>query len=312
MKHVIFYICIFTSLLVKGQNVITEELSLSNGAISLPGTLSYPESNKKLPLVIFIHGSGNVDRNGNQKISVMETKANYIKLLSDSLNTRGIAFYRYDKRTSVPENLKLMLNDLVFDDIVDDAKIVIDHFKNDKRFSSLILIGHSQGSLTAMLATDKAVKKYISLAGPAASIDVMLTNQMAKKSEAFGPIVQAHFKELKETDTILKVNPYLVNLFIPKTFTFINSWMRYIPTEEIKNIKASTLIIQGDADIQVTVKDAESLYKVKPDATLVIIKNMNHVLKEVHTEKENQESYYSANFALSSELVETVAEFIKQ
>ena len=67
-----------------------------NDSIKLPGTLSYNKDLKSQPLVIFIHGSGNVDRNGNQ--SGVNVQANYIKQFRDSVNKYDIAFFSYDKR----------------------------------------------------------------------------------------------------------------------------------------------------------------------------------------------------------------------
>ncbi|MCQ0110187.1 hypothetical protein SAMN04487906_2689 [Zhouia amylolytica] len=312
MKQLVFYICLFTNLICQSQDIKQEEVALYNDNIALPGTLSYPGSNEKMPLAIFIHGSGNVDRNGNQKLGTIEIKANYIKLLADSLNARGIAFYRYDKRTSIAENIKLMSDKTVFEDLVTDVKVIIDYFKKDKRFTNITLIGHSQGSLTAMLAQDTNVTNYISLAGPSEDFETLIMRQINAQSAALSPTVKAHFEELKKTDTILNVNPYLVGIFAPANHHFLKSYIAYKPLEEIKNVKARTLIIQGDADIQVRIEDAKNLFNAKPDADLRIIKDMNHVLKEVHTLKENNESYYSANFALASELVETITEFINK
>ena len=39
-----------------------EEINLNNGVIQLPGTLTYTYD--KSPLIIWVHGSGGVDRNG--------------------------------------------------------------------------------------------------------------------------------------------------------------------------------------------------------------------------------------------------------
>ena len=80
--------------------------------------------------------------------------------------------------------------------------------------------------------------------------------------------------------------------------------------EEIKNVKVPTLIINGDKDFQVQVSDAENLKKAKPNADLFIIKNMNHVLKNIEKEEDNLASYYSADFLISKELIKTIVEFI--
>ena len=143
MKKVIFLGLLVLFSKTISQEIKTEQVFLKNGAIQLPGELTYPDANAAMPLVLFIHGSGNVDRNGNQEPII---KANYIKQLAEGLNAKGVAFYRYDKRTATKENLSLLKN-VVFEDLVADAKIAINHLATDQRFSSIHLIGHSQGSL---------------------------------------------------------------------------------------------------------------------------------------------------------------------
>ncbi len=45
------------------SQIISEEVLIKNDSIELPGTLSF--SKKQSKLIIWIHGSENVDRNGN-------------------------------------------------------------------------------------------------------------------------------------------------------------------------------------------------------------------------------------------------------
>ena len=89
----LFFIHLFSIALVSAQ-ITNEEILIKNDTIELPGTLSY--SKKNSPLLIWIHGSGNVDRNGNQGTMV---KANYIQQFRESINKNEIAFFSYDKRT---------------------------------------------------------------------------------------------------------------------------------------------------------------------------------------------------------------------
>lgn len=297
-----------------GQEVISEKTDLKNGKISIPGTLSYPKLDKKLPLAIFVHGSGNVDRNGNQGAVI---KANYIAQLADNLNKKGLAFYRYDKRTSNPSNISLLKN-ITIHDFVSDVTIAIKNFKDDKRFKSIHLIGHSQGSLVAMLAADSNIKSYISLAGPSESIDKTLVTQITNQNPQIGEIAKQHINELKKTDTILSVNPFLVQLFAPQNQKFLKDWMLLTPTDEIKKIKKPILIIQGEKDLQVTGTDANNLISacaineagLDAPAELVLIEQMNHVLKTVKNQNENQQSYTSPDYPISTILVETIANFI--
>lgn len=290
--------------------IITEDILLKNDSIQLPGTLTYTKNETPQPLVIFIHGSGNVDRNGNQ---AGLSNANYIKQLSDSLALRNIAFYRYDKRTATPSNIKFIMKALYFEKFVEDAELAIKHFKDDKRFSNITLIGHSQGSLIAMLASKHTVNKYISLAGPANTIDVSIVKQIKlQNGDSLATLVKAHFKELRETGTIKNVDPNLLSLFNAQNIPFIKSWMAYNPTEEIKALNIPVLILNGTKDLQVFENDAKALHAAKTESQLIMIKDMNHVLKTITNNADNKKSYSAPDFSLSKKLIIVLTKFIKK
>lgn len=280
----------------------SEEIMINNLVIQLPGTLTY--TLEKQPLLIWVHGSGGVNRDGNQP--------QYIKQFRDAINKENMAFFSYDKRTANPNNVRFIQEDgIYFSDFVSDIKEVIHHFKNDKRFSKIILIGHSQGSLIAMLALDN-IDKYISLAGAGETIDKTLVRQITKQSHEFGKLTEQYINELMTTGEIKEVNPNLMSLFAKQNQPFIKSWITVNPIEEIKKVAIPTLIINGDKDFQVLINDAENLHKAKPDAELVIIKNMNHVLKHIEKDEDNMKSYMSSDFKISEELITTIVEFVKK
>jgi len=292
------------------ENIISEEILITNNSIQLPGTLSYTNSLKSQPLAIFIHGSGNVDRNGNQaKVNI---NANYIKQLADSLNDRGIAFYRYDKRSATEENLKFMLEDMDFYNFVEDANLAVRKFKNDNRFNSITLIGHSQGSLTAMLAAKKDVDKYVSIAGVSDDMGTFIINSYRLYSEEMGNMAKEQITELKETGTIETVNPALAHLFSKPNQPFFITWAAYHPSKEIKTLKIPVLILHGTTDLQVKVREAEKLHEAHPNSELVLIENMNHVLKTIEKDEDNMKSYYSSDYPLSTKLINTLESFIKK
>lgn len=285
--------------------VKSEEININNQAIQLPGTLTYPAKN--IPLLIWVHGSGPVDRNGNQP--AQNVKANYIKQFRDAVNKENIAFFSYDKRTANNKNREF-LKDTQAKDFAFDAEEIVNHFKKDKRFSDIILVGHSQGSLIAMMALDK-VDKYISIAGAGETVDKTIVKQLTAQSADFGKIAASHFKELKETGKVENVNPNLISIFAKPNQSFWASWMQLDPIKEIKNIKIPVLIINGDKDIQVKIENANALHAANKTSELVIIKNMNHVLKDIQKEEDNIKSYYSDEYPISIELIQTILEFVK-
>ncbi|MCT4699621.1 alpha/beta hydrolase family protein [Tenacibaculum haliotis] len=307
MIRILTFIIIYSfSIVVAFAQVKSEEILIKNNEIELPGTLTF--TSEKTPLLIWIHGSGNVDRNGNQRPYV---KANYIKQFRDSVNQHNIAFFSYDKRTANQKNMPILKKGILFDSFISDAQKVISHFKNNKRFSEIILIGHSQGSLVAMLAS-KNSNKYISLSGPSSSIDQKIVEQMRAKNPLIVNTLQEHFKELKETGEIKNVDPTLVTMFTPQNTPFFKSWMKHNPSEEIKKLKIPVLIINGTKDLQVTIEDAKTLHKFSLKSELVIIENMNHVLKHIDKDDDNMKSYFSADFPLSDKLIKTVVSFVKK
>jgi hypothetical protein len=280
---------------------------MSNGEIMLPGTLSYPEASDPVPLVVFIQGSGNVDRNGNQAGTVVQ--ANYIKTLRDSLNSKGIGFYSYDKRTAVRDNISKLKN-IVFEDLVADASLAINQFITDERFGSVHVIGHSQGSLVGMMSLSPKVKSFISLAGPGVSIDRKIVEQISNQSAQLGDLAAKHFQELQETDTIVTINPMLVQIFAPQNHRFLKAYAALDPAEEIKKVSIPTLIINGEADIQVSPDDARLLHEALPGSQLEIIPRLNHVLKEVNSRLENQQAYMQPDIPLSLPLLQSISSFI--
>jgi len=311
MRTIAYFLIWFITNSIVAQVLITsEDILIMNDSIKLPGTLSYDATLKSQPLAIFVHGSGNVDRNGNQ--ITVNIKGNYIKQLADSLNQLGIAFYRFDKRTATKENLKYLKDDMRFDYFVDDVKLAINTFKDDQRFSSITLIGHSQGSLVAMLASDEGVDKYISIAGIAEDMDTFIINSYKQVSEAMSNLAREQIEELKTTGKIENIDPSLAHLFSKPNQPFFLSWMKYIPSEEIKKLEIPILILNGTKDLQVFEDQAEKLHKANPKSKLVLINNMNHVLKHIDKDEDNVKSYFSPDYPLSEELIKIIDFFIKQ
>lgn len=306
--HRLFWVFLFPYMLFS-QEMLTESVVVYNEAIELSGTLKLPSENKAQTLVIFIHGSGPIDRNGNAPKSPM--KPNYIQQLGDTLQTRGIAFFSFDKRTANPKNIPYLATTR-FQDFGADVALLINYFKQDGRFKKLFLIGHSQGSLIAIQQKSPFITGIISLAGGGTSVDNVLIRQLEAQNPAFGPIVKAHITELMETDTILKVNPFLTGLFGAGQQQFLKSWIQVDPIIEIKNQTKPILILQGDEDLQVSSADAKALASANKNSELVLIPKMNHVLKTVENARENQQSYYDFNFPLSAKLITKILTFITQ
>lgn len=75
------------------------------------------------------------------------------------------------------------------------------------------------------------------------------------------------------------VSPDLQSLFRSSVQPYMISWLKYNPANELAKVDSRVLILQGTTDLQVVATDAEALKKGKPDAKIVYMVGMNHVLK---------------------------------
>lgn len=273
------------------------------------GSLLVPASEEKPPLVIILAGSGPTDRNGNQ--SFMKNDA--YKKLARGLAEEGIASFRYDKRLFQIQKLKLKEEDFRFDDFVTDAVSVVDHFEDMEDFGKIIILGHSQGSLVGMLAAEENADAFISIAGAGRPIDSIIVDQIAQQMPGFKESSRQAFDEMRENGSTSSYNPFLESIFRPSLQPFMLSWMIHDPTKEIANLNIPVLIINGTNDFQVTVSEAELLKKGKPEAELVLLEGMNHVLTNIEGDDTltNSKSYNEPGLPLHPELVPVISAFIK-
>jgi uncharacterized protein len=276
----------------------------------LNGTLYTPiKQSKKTNLVILIAGSGPTDRDGNQKMM----PNNSLKLLAEAVANNGIAVYSYDKRIFAQMAAgQLDEASLSFDDFIDDAKAVLLYFKNQKKYHTITIAGHSEGALIGMVAANGNADAYISIAGAGRPIDEVLLEQIGKQAPFLKEEVEKDLATLKSGNTFELKNQMLATLFRASVQPYMISWIKYNPQTEIKKLHIPTLLINGDKDIQVSVNDAQLLYQAQPKATLKIIPNMNHIFKEIKgDDTENKASYTNPDLPISKELPSVLTAFIQ-
>jgi alpha-beta hydrolase superfamily lysophospholipase len=236
-------------------------------------------------------------------------------MLSEGLAGSGISSLRFDKR-GIGKSKAALTNesDLRFETYINDVISWISLLKTDKRFLKIILLGHSEGSLIGIVAADQiAVSGFISLAGAGKSADKLLQDQLRSKLPP--QLINESDKildSLKAGKTIKNVNPNLMALYRPGVQPYMISWIRYDPAKELAKLKIPVLIIQGTTDLQVSVEDSKLLSASKPDAGLLIIENMNHVLKDSDSDiQRNMATYTNPDLPLKSGLVDGIVKFIK-
>lgn len=289
-----------------------ELLTIKTSTGKLYGSLLTAKTDGPTPIAIIIPGSGPTDRNGNSP--ALPGKNNSLKLLAEGLAEQGIASLRYDKRGAGKNAQAIMKEeDLRFDIFIKDAEMWMEKLDKDERFTDIFAIGHSQGSLVGMVAAqDSEADAFISIAGAGRSIDQVLAEQLKTLPDDLYKESEEILEALKKGKTVDEVDPQLMSVFKPSVQPFLISWMNYEPTEEIQQLKVPKLIINGKHDIQVPVSDAEALAKADPEATLLLIDEMNHVLKQAPADREkNLATYSDPSLPLADGLLSGIQEFLR-
>ncbi|HNX20812.1 MAG TPA: alpha/beta hydrolase [Bacteroidales bacterium] len=295
----------------QSRNYQESDLTLTTPTGSIYGTLTIPNGCQKCPIVIIIAGSGPTDRNGN---SIAGVDANSYKMISEGLAQEGIATLRYDKRgIAASKDAMTGEKDIRFENYIDDVVLWIQMIKRDDRFKNIYVLGHSEGSLIGIVAAEREkVKGYISVSGIGDSADKTLREQLKNKLPIYLMVASNKILDsLKVGKTVENVDKNLMSIYRPSIQPYLISWFKYDPSVEIAKLKIPILILQGTTDIQVTPKDAQKLWEGNKNAKLVIIENMNHVLKESPMDqKANLETYKKPTLPLKKELLEEIIRFI--
>ncbi|TWR27443.1 alpha/beta fold hydrolase [Mucilaginibacter pallidiroseus] len=295
-------------------SLIESPVQLKNFTGTISGTLTMPKNaNGKLPVVLIIAGSGPTDRDGNSP--KLGLNGNTYKMLANELGKNGIATVRYDKRMVGQSVSVAKEKEIRFEDYVDDAVGLVKMLSEDDRFSKVIVLGHSEGSLIGLLTIrGQAAKGFISVAGAGRPADQIVMEQVKATQPAFifdqYKRMQDSLRKGKFTDNI---DPKLYPIARPDIQPYLMSWFRYDPIREMKKVKIPTLILQGTTDIQVPVTDAEKLKKANSAATLVIVPGMNHILKEAPADQaQNAATYSQSNLPIKPEVTAAIVDFVKR
>jgi hypothetical protein len=283
-----------------------EETRIRVGAID--AVLTVPPDVEHPPVALLIAGSGSTDHDGNGP----QIKPATLKKLSEQLVARKIATLRYDKRGAggwKPEFGRP--EDFRFKDYVDDATALVNYLRSGGKFSRIVLVGHSEGGLVAILTARRVpVDRLVLLVTAARRQGDLVKAQLEKQQlapDVLKPIETA-------IDAIMAgqiVDPPPRGLSIaPSMQPGIASAFTEDPIDPLKLIDAPTLIIGGGRDRQVARLDFAALSAASPVAKTLWLPDMNHVLNDVTDDADDLAAYNQPERALDATLVDTVADFI--
>ncbi|MFZ3274540.1 MAG: DUF3887 domain-containing protein [Lutibacter sp.] len=298
------------------KNLPGYNLNIKSGNINLKGTILLPEKNNLKKLMIFVHGSGPQDRDE----TIYENKP--FKDIAESLWLKGIASYRFDKRTLTnPESF----NDqsTIDDEVTNDIINIINYFKENEQFAAyeIILLGHSLGANLMPRIANKSnqISKIILLAGNARPLEKLIAKQYDYLYNLNpSPELQEAIEKIKDQISLLTSKAFNVNtpkekLPFNQSGYYWKSVLDYDPLKEVKNVKIPMLILQGERDYQVTMEDFDlwkSTLKNNNKASFISYPKLNHLFMNGENKSEPKE--YMAKGKVDEMVVNDIYNFIEK
>ena len=260
-----------------------EEIMFTSGGLSLPGTLATPNGQGPFPAIILVHGSGPNDRDetlfGNK----------LFRDLAWGLASKGIVVLRYDKRSKVAPLSLINKIITVKEEVTDDAIAALQFLRsrNGINAEALFILGHSLGATLAprIASEDGKVKGIIVMAGTARPFEDIISEQAAylgatdssasmQYQKMMLDSMAAKIRRLTSKDSL---NPASIG-GAPAAY-FLDFRNENAP-RRAASLNIRTLVLQGERDYQVTLKDYplwEKALAGNPKAQLKTYKSLNHL-----------------------------------
>ena len=181
-------------------------------------------------------------------------------------------------------------------------------------FNSITLIGHSEGSLIGMIASQTSdVDKFVSIAGAGEDYLTVIQRQLSNRAPYIKSMSDPIIEQLRNKKLVDSIPPLLNNLFGSSIQEFLIDAASYNPLTEISKLNIPILIAQGTNDIQIEVKDAQMLHDAGNKSRLEIIQGMNHVFRQASENFIlNLQTYGNPDLPIDSSLVNILVAFINK
>ena len=297
------------------------ECTIGAGQWKLPGTLSMPKGEGPFPAVVLVHGSGPNDRD--------ETAGpnKPFKDLAWGLASKGIAVLRYEKRTKQYQaEMATQVETLtVSQETVEDALAAVVLLRQTKGVDPVrvFVIGHSLGaSLAPRIASEAAegdgsIAGLVMLAPNATNIADLIVEQVEYIASLDGKVDDRESAEIKRVkDDVAKVvggQMQKGEVILGAAKAYWDDLLAYDPLETAQSLEIPLLVLQGERDYQVTMRDF-NLWKdalgVKEGATLRSFPSLNHLF--IQGEGKSSPAEYQNPGNVDAAVIDAIAVWVKK
>ncbi len=310
------------------RDAFTErELTIGEEPFEVPATLTLPQQSltapRLPPAIVLVPGSGPLDRDA----TMGGTKV--FKDLAYGLASRGIAVLRFDKPLRVHADAWLAKHASTVTVDVEttlDAVAAVSALRARPEIdpARVYLLGHSQGGLAAPRIAERATELagLIVLGAPTRPFEDVLLGQfeyLATLEDHYGSSAREALPALREAVARTK-SPALtpdaprrgLPLGIPATF-----WLDlrgYHPEARAAHLGKPILVLQGEADFQVTMDDFAGWRRGlanRPFVRLASFPHLGHTFADCGCAMASPETY-AAPGHVAAEVVEAIARWVAE
>ena len=298
-----------------------ESVQIPSIGFNLAASITRPKSDKPLPAVILIGGSGPTDRD--ETIAGIPVFGH----IARDLVAAGFAVVRYDKRGVGQSGGRA--ESVTIADYAEDARQVLLWLEKRKDVNKdrIALVGHSEGALVAMLTAGRERGKVAALALLAAPStsgnEIVLEQQKSILSKL--PIDDAQRAEKIAMQE--KINTAVIKgtgwADIPEQARRIAdtpwfySFLTFNPEKAISETRQPVLIVQGELDTQVLPGHADKIAvfaraRKGTKATVEVVKvpGVNHLLVPAKTGHVSEYSSLGPDAMVSPQVTSAIVSFL--
>jgi len=279
----------------------------------LGGTFTYPTDRAEYPAIVLVHGSGPNDRD--------ETlgRSRIFRDLAWGLASRGIAVFRYDKRTYVHGGKMAPADVTPYSEVIDDARAAIAWVKQQPGVSRVYLVGHSLGAQLAPAIADGlpagTLAGLVLLAAPARPLEELFVYQVQYLAQIDGTVTDDEKQAISQLEMAVQA---LTAGQLPADADFLGAPLHYwlklrelAPVPIARRLELPLLLVQGGRDYQVPTAEFEEWKKElggRDNVDFELFPDLNHLLISGSGPSTPQE--YEKPGHVAEEVIEAIARFV--
>ena len=282
---------------------------------ALPGTISLPSDGNGLPALVLVHGSGPHDRDA----TFGPNKP--FRDLAWGLAERGIAVLRYEKRTR--EHQARVGQDItVWEETIEDVLFALEVLRAHDRIDAdrVFVLGHSLGGTLAprIGVEDSRTAGLVIMAGTTRPLPELMIEQAEYIASLSSDSVTAgaFLEDLRQqADRIMDPDLPLdtpASQLLGASAAYWKDLNGYEPAEVARSLEIPMLILQGERDYQVTLRDLDGWREAvgnRSDVTLKSYPLLNHLF--ISGEGQNTPSEYQREGNVSDSVIGDIADWVK-